>query len=103
MQVPSNIIVGKVKYPGIYICAKCVEAAESVIRSGQAAETALGPLRSIPATIAQQRCGFCGKRRYQVTGLAASVGNPVGKVAADAAICTECLILCREIHSEHLA
>jgi len=89
--------------PGIYICEKCVEVADRVIRSGQAAETALGPLRSTPSNMTQERCGFCGKRRYQVTGLATSVGNPAGKHAADAAICAECLILCREIHSEQLA
>jgi ClpX C4-type zinc finger len=89
--------------PGIYICEKCVETAEAVIRSGQAAETALGPLHSVPATMTQQRCSFCGKRRHQVTGLATSTGNPVvGKGAGDAAICAECLILCREIHSEQL-
>jgi len=88
--------------PGIYICEKCVETAEAVIGSGQAAETALGPLQSVPATMTQQRCSFCGKRRHQVTGLAASPGNPAGKLAGDAAICAECLILCREIHSEQL-
>src|SRR5438552_14361165 len=30
--------------PDAYICASCVEVAETVIRSGQIAETALGPL-----------------------------------------------------------
>jgi hypothetical protein len=90
--------------PGIYICEKCVQMAEAVIRSGQPAETALGPLHSIPGDMTQRRCSFCGKRRHQVTGLAASVGNPVvGKGAGDAAICAECLILCGEIHSEQLA
>ena len=89
--------------PGVYICEKCVEMAETVIRSGQATETALGPLRSVPDTMAQRRCSFCGKRRHQATGLATTVGNPAGKLADDAAICAECLILCREIHSEQLA
>jgi hypothetical protein len=90
--------------PGIYICEKCVEMAEAVIGSGQAAETALGPLHSIPRDMTQRRCSFCGKRRHQVTGLATSAGNPAGsKVAGDAAICAECLNLCREIHSEQLA
>jgi ATP-dependent Clp protease ATP-binding subunit ClpX len=28
--------------PGVYICEKCVEIADAVISSGQAAETALG-------------------------------------------------------------
>ena len=88
---------------GVYICEKCVEMAETVIRSGQATETALGPLHSVPDNMAQRRCSFCGKRRHQVTGLATSVGAPAGKLADDAAICAECLILCREIHSEQLA
>jgi ATP-dependent Clp protease ATP-binding subunit ClpX len=39
-------------------------------------------------------CSFCGKRRHQVSGLAA---------AARAAICTECLGLCHEIIGEDLA
>ncbi len=90
--------------PGVYICEKCVEMAEAVIRSGQAAETALGPLQAVPATMTRQRCSFCGKHRPQVTGLATSVGNRVvGKGAGDASICNECLTLCREIHSEQLA
>jgi hypothetical protein len=89
--------------PGIYICEKCVDTAEAVIHSGQATETALGPLQSVPATMTQRRCGFCGKHRHQVTGLAAGAGPPAAKPAGDTAICAECLILCREIHSEQLA
>jgi hypothetical protein len=89
--------------PDVYICEQCVETAETVIRSGQATETALGPLHSVPDNMAQRRCSFCGKRRHHVTGLATSVGNPAGKLADDAAICAECLILCREIHSQQLA
>jgi len=90
--------------PGIYICEKCVQMAEAVIRSGQAAETALGPLQPVTGDMTQRRCSFCGKRGHQVTGLAASVGNPIaGKGAGDAAIRAECLILCREIHSEQPA
>jgi hypothetical protein len=50
-----------------------------------------------------RRCSFCGKHRHQVTGLATTVDNPCGKLASDAAICTECLILCGEIHAEQLA
>jgi hypothetical protein len=94
-----NVVAG----PDVYICEKCVELAETVIRSGQAGETALGPLQSVPDNLAQRRCSFCGKRRHQVNGLATTVGNPAGKLADDAAICAECLILCREIHSQQLA
>ena len=45
------------------------------------------------------------KHRHQVTGLAVSTGNPAGKPlkpVGDAAICAECLNLCREIRSEQL-
>jgi hypothetical protein len=89
--------------PGVYICEKCVELAEAVIASQQAAETALGPLQPVPEGAPRQRCSFCGKHRHQVTGLATTVENPAGKHAGDAAICVECLNLCREIHTEGLA
>ena len=89
--------------PDVYICEGCVEKAEAVIQSGRATETALGPLLSVPADMAQRRCSFCGKRRHQVPGLATTVGNPAGKLADDAAVCAECLVLCREIHSDQPA
>jgi hypothetical protein len=90
--------------PGVYICEKCVAAAETVISSGRATETALGPLQPVPESAPGRRCSFCGKRRRQLIGLATTVNNPAGgKVAGDAAICVECLALCREIHAEHLA
>ena len=41
-----------------------------------------------------ERCSFCGKRRYQVPGLAA---------AHSSRICAECLELCDEILTERLA
>jgi hypothetical protein len=77
--------------------------AEAVVSSGHAAETALGPLQPVPAGGTRRRCSFCGKHRHQVTGLATTVDNPAGKFAGDAAICAECLTLCREIHAEQLA
>jgi len=89
--------------PGIYICENCVEVATAVIRSGQATETALGPLQSVPGDMTQRRCSFCGKHRHQVAGIATLVGNPVGKLAGDVAICADCLILCQEIFAEQLA
>ncbi|HYA49945.1 MAG TPA: ClpX C4-type zinc finger protein [Streptosporangiaceae bacterium] len=41
-----------------------------------------------------EKCSFCGKRRYQVPGLA---------TAGNARICAECLELCHEILTERLA
>lgn len=89
--------------PGTYICQECVEVAETVIRSGQAGETALGPLQPVPDDQTRSRCSFCGNRRHQVPGLATTNDNPSGgKFTGDAAICTACLALCREIQAERL-
>jgi ATP-dependent protease Clp ATPase subunit len=88
--------------PNVYICERCVGLAGTVISSGRAAKTELGLLQSSPAIAIQRRCSFCGKRRNQLTGLASSLDNPAGKHGEDAAICSECLTLCREIHAEQL-
>ncbi len=89
--------------PGVYIREKCVETADAVISSGQAAETALGPLQPVPEDGTRQRCSLCGKNRRHVTGLATTLDNPAGKLARDTAICAACLGLCKEIHAEQLA
>jgi hypothetical protein len=89
--------------PGVYICQACVELAEAVIASGSTAETTLGPVHAVSEDATRWRCSFCGKHRHQVSGLASTVDNPCGKFAGDAAICTECLTLCGEIHAERLA
>jgi ribosomal protein S14 len=90
--------------PGVYICEECVALAETVISSGRPAQTTLGPVQPVPDSAPRHRCSFCGKHRGQLTGLATTVNNPTGgKVAGDAAICAECLALCREIHAENLA
>ena len=88
--------------PGVYICEKCVERAASVIASGRSDQTALGPLTPVPASEKGRRCSFCGKHRHQLSGLATTVNNPHGKLNADAAVCSDCLTLCREIHAEQL-
>jgi transcription elongation factor Elf1 len=89
--------------PGVYICERCVALADTVITSGEPGETALAIIKPVPATDTRRRCSFCGKHRHQATGLATTIDNPAGgKFKADAAICSECLTLCREIHAEHL-
>jgi len=88
--------------PGVYICEACVERAASVIASGQSDQTALGPLTPVPPAEKGRRCSFCGKHRHQLSGLATTVDNPHGKLNTDAAICSDCLTLCREIHAEQL-
>jgi ClpX C4-type zinc finger len=89
--------------PGVYICEKCVEVADSVIASGRGEKTTLSRVEPVPANAKGRRCSFCGKHRHQLTGLATTIDNPVlGKLKADAAICAECLTLCQEIHAENL-
>lgn len=89
--------------PGVYICERCVAVADSVITSARTEQTALGVIEPVPSEATGRRCSFCGKHRRQVTGLATTVDNPSGgKFKADAAICSECLALCREIHVEQL-
>src|SRR5262249_16727205 len=88
--------------PGVYICETCVALAESAITTGKSEETAIGIIQAVPAAARKPRCSFCGNRRHQATGLATTVDNPHGKLRTDAAICSECLALCREIHAERL-
>jgi len=88
--------------PGVSICESCVECAASVISSGRSAQAALSPLTPVPPAEKVRRCSFCGKHRHQLSGLATTVDNPHGKLNTDAAICSDCLTLCREIHAEQL-
>jgi hypothetical protein len=80
--------------PGVYICDQCISKADQVIATGGVAATPLSAVKSIGEDITTAKCSFCGKRRYQVSGLAA---------AARAAICAECLALCHKITAEELA
>jgi ClpX C4-type zinc finger len=82
--------------PGVYTCNECIEKANRVIATGEAAATPLSAMKSVgeDSDAPPVKCSFCGKRRHQVSGLA---------VAARVAICTECLALCHEIITEELA
>ena len=80
--------------PHGFICAECVATVGQVITTGEAAVTPLSAIKPVGAEAPTLKCGFCGKRRHQVRGLA---------VAAGGAICTECLSLCGEIIDEDLA
>jgi hypothetical protein len=79
--------------PGVYICDLCTGMASGVIATGADAAAPLSAMVSVAADLTTAKCGFCGKQRHQVAGLAA---------AAQAAICTECLTLCHEIITEEL-
>ena len=89
--------------PHIYICESCVGVAETVIATARPGRTGLGQMVAVTAEMIGSRCGFCGKSRQQIDAIATSVGIKAGRPAADAAICAECLALCREIHAEELA
>jgi hypothetical protein len=83
--------------PGVYICNECIERADQVIETGEPTATPLSAISSVGDDNRYGdpvKCSFCGKRRHQVTGLAAAAG---------VAICTECLALCHEIITEELA
>jgi len=82
--------------PGVYTCNECIEKADRVIATGEATATPLFSMKSLgeDEDTSRFKCSFCGKRRHQVSGLA---------IAAQLAICTECLALCHEIIAEELA
>jgi ClpX C4-type zinc finger len=88
--------------PGVYICEQCVGIADRVITGERPRATLRGEIQPVPASDKSRRCSFCGKHRHQATGLATTVDNPAGKLNTDAAICSECLTLCKEIHAEQL-
>ena len=95
----SKLIAG----PHAAICDACVELAEHVVTSSSATDTPLGQMYAVLAKDGQARCSFCGKQRYQVTGLAAMPMESRGKFSGPAAICVECLSLCNEIIAEEPA
>ena len=89
--------------PGVYICDRCIALAHRVLAPGGAQQTSSGPLQTVPEDAAGRRCSFCGKHRRQVSGLAATTGNPAGAISGTAAICAQCLTLCQDIRAERLA
>lgn len=93
---PQKQVKKLIAGPGAYICNECVKRAERVIATSEPTATPLSAMTSVGDQNmygAPVKCSFCGKRRNQVTGLAA---------AAQVAICTECLALCHEIVDEEL-
>jgi len=79
--------------PKVYICDGCIDLTDQVITTGEPAATPLSAVASVGPDVIAAKCSFCGKRRGQVTGIAAAAGG---------AICTECLVLCHEIVTEEL-
>jgi hypothetical protein len=103
-QQAPNLIAG----PGISICSRCVDLAAEVAAEGVRRSDAHRTLASVEAGDAKAHCGFCGKRRDQVSGMAeAPLQPPVGKSSRGrrdrhgVRICAECLLLCEEIFVEN--
>jgi hypothetical protein len=105
--------------PGVRICDGCVDLALEALERGTAATPGLARLDATAASEPKARCNFCGKRRDQVSGLAAAADHRVVPVkrggrrglpgtparrgrAAPPRICAECLDLCVEIIGEEL-
>jgi hypothetical protein len=88
--------------PGVYICDGCVDLANGVVGSGEAASTPLGPINTVSEQDVQVGCPFCGKNRGQVAAMAVVPAVTVERTNASAAICNECLGLCDEILAEEL-
>jgi hypothetical protein len=94
----SKLIAG----PGVYVCDLCIELAADVVSSGAPADTQLGTIHAVPGQDRRVDCSFCGKKRHQVTAMAARVAAAGGETPGRAAICDECLSLCDEILTEEL-
>ena len=89
--------------PGVYICDGCVALAENMISSGHPVRTEFGTMNSVPDEQTGVRCPFCGKDRFQVARMAIMPEVTVERTSASAAICSQCLELCREIVTEEIA
>ena len=78
---------------GVYLCDRCISRADGVLATGRTDAAATGSIQAVGAEAATERCGFCGKRRAQVAGMAA---------AGRATVCDECLRLCHELVEDEL-
>jgi hypothetical protein len=88
--------------PGVYICDSCVAVAGDVVGSGQAARTGFGPMIIVREDQTRARCNFCGKDRGQAASMAIMPTVTVERTSTSAAVCSECLDLCKEIITEEL-
>jgi hypothetical protein len=82
----ANLIAG----PGVFICDRCTREATR-LTSDPAAESGHAALTLVPTGQQDASCNFCGKQRSEVDHLVTGPG---------ASICSECLVLCREINDE---
>lgn len=74
------------------ICDGCVSGAHTVMgEPGRTVSTPVAAIQQVSPEAGTEQCSFCGKRRFQVAGMAS---------AGHTRICGECLELCDEIFSE---
>ena len=92
---------------GVGICDSCIPQADAAVAAGKPVPGKKASFRferilPVPGEARTERCSFCGKRRYQVAGMAAREADAAsaGGLVAQARICDECLDLCREIRDE---
>jgi hypothetical protein len=91
--------------PGLFICERCVDLAGEVLAEGHERCDDRTTIVSVDRADPNSRCGFCGKRRSRVDGIAeAPMRPPVGKGAQrrrrGVRICASCVSLCGEILAE---
>jgi ClpX C4-type zinc finger len=92
--LPVEAVKTLIAGPGVYICDRCIPVASEAIATGGPAGPPAVAFAPVAEEAMTERCSFCGKRRHQVSGLAAS---------SSVRICAECLDLCHEIVAERLA
>ena len=103
-QHARHLIAG----PGISICSRCVDLAAEVVAEGMPRSDDERMLTAVGANDTKAHCGFCGKRRAQVAGMAEAPLRPAsGKGSRGrrdrhgVRICADCLLLCEEIFVEN--
>jgi hypothetical protein len=85
--------------PGVYICERCIAAAQLLSTGDPRKVDSVRPLERVDSPGA--RCGFCGTARRDAQSLVVASGEDVaasrpGKYGA-ASICNQCLDLCADI------
>ena len=81
---PPSEVAKLIAGPAVYVCDRCVGAAERAVASGQPS----GPFGVVKRkSIALRGCAFCGRAHRDRSLASAPQGH----------ICTDCLRVCREI------
>jgi ClpX C4-type zinc finger protein len=87
---PPGEVAKMIAGPKVYICDRCIDAAEHALRGGKPASAAAAPM----ARTKRGRCSFCGRRSFSGRTL---VGTDEKRV------CDACLGLCRQILDDRSA